>query len=96
MDISKLSKAKVLAALFNRARPLGIGWLHYDPHHIMDEKEAEALLEKYNYFDYLEGRVLKVNFSGDKIDTSLYNRDNGQGAAEAVISELKNTEDHPN
>lgn len=31
MDISGLSKASVLAALYNAARPQGMGFLQYDP-----------------------------------------------------------------
>lgn len=87
MDISHLSKAKVLAALYNNARPLGMGFLHYtrDP---MTEDEAAELLKEYDYFDYLKGRVMKVRLRGDNLDTRLYNRDNGDGAAEAVIQKL--------
>lgn len=33
------------------------------------------------YFDYLKGRVMKVDLSGDDLNTTLYNRDNGEGAA---------------
>lgn len=85
MDISKLSKPKILAALFNEAKPLGMGYLHYKPDHKMDEAEAEQLLNERTYFDYLEGRLMKVDLSKNDLRTDLYNRDNGQGAAEAAI-----------
>lgn len=89
MDISQLSKPKVLAALFNAAKPLGLGVLHYKKDHVMDEQEANILLNEQTYFDYLEGRVMKVDLSKDELRTDLYNRDNGESAAEnAIVSAL--------
>jgi hypothetical protein len=86
MDISNLSKPAVLAALFNDAKPLGMGIIHYKRDHIMDESEAAQLLESQTYFDYLEGRVMKVDLSGNELRTSSYNRDNGENAAENAIT----------
>ncbi len=88
MDISKLSKAKVLADLFNAALPQGLGFLQYEPHHIMTELEAAELLKTQTYFDYLEGRAMKVNLSGNDLNTHLYNRDNGHNAAENALEYL--------
>ena len=87
IDISKMNKADVLAALYDRAQTQGLGLLHYTPENLAKE-EAEALLEMGTYFDYLKGRVMKVELSGDELDPSLYDRDNGQGAAEAALSHL--------
>jgi hypothetical protein len=89
MDITGLSKAKVLAALFNSAKPLGLGIIHYKVNHVMDEKEAAELLEEQTYFDYHEGRLMKVDLSEDEVRTSLYNRDNGEGAAEAAVDAIR-------
>jgi len=89
MNISHIPKAKVLAALFNAAKPFGSGYIQYNPNHIMSEDEASKILEGQVYFDYLEGRLMKVNLSLNELDTSNYNRDNGAGAAEAVINEIK-------
>ena len=75
--------AAALAALYNNSQPLGMGILHYTPE-VMTEEEAAQLLEKYKYFDYLKGRVMKVRI-GDDIDPRLYDRDNGEGAAEAAL-----------
>lgn len=88
MDISTLPKAKVLAALFNSAKPLGLGFMHYRASHIMDEAEAAVLLEQQTYFDYHEGRLMKVNLAGDTLDTWAYNRDNGTNAAENAIQSI--------
>ena len=50
--------------------------------------EAADLLERDTYFDYLKGRVMKVDLSGNELDPYLYDRDNGEGAAERVVSGL--------
>lgn len=85
MNIKGLSKAKILAALYNNSKPLGLGMLHSDPKQ-MTEKEAAELLENQTYFDYLKGRVMKIHLDSDELDTYLYNRDNGNDAAEKIIS----------
>ena len=48
-----------------------------------------TLLKEQSYFDYLYGRVLKVWIKGDELDSRLYNRDNGEGAAERAINTLR-------
>lgn len=88
MDISNLNKSEILAALFNNSKSLGMGFLHYKPDHVMTTEEAEGLLAQSEYFDYLEGRVMKIKLEGDAFDTFLYNRDNGDGAAERIIAAL--------
>lgn len=87
MNISHLSKAKVLAALYNNSKALGMGAFHYDlaP---MTEEQAASLLETHKTFDYLNGRVMKIDLNGDELDTRLYNRDLGTNAAENVIKSL--------
>jgi hypothetical protein len=87
MDISKLSKAKVLAALYNNSKPQGMGFLRYNPKP-MTEEQAEELLKETTFFDYLQGRVMKINLKGDELYTRAYNRDNGEGAAERIIANL--------
>ncbi len=90
MDISKLSKARVLATLYNGSKSQGMGFLHSNPVD-MTEQQAQDLLDSgQTYFDYVQGRVMKVDLSSNELDTSLYNRDNGKGAAEARIARLPN------
>ncbi len=84
IDISKMNKAEVLMKLYNAARPLGLGHLHYTPDDMTIE-EAHELLKEQTYFDYLNGRVMKVDLSGDILDTWLYDRDNGPGAAKRAL-----------
>jgi len=88
IDISKLNKADVLAALYNNSRPLGLGILHSEEKD-MTREEAEELLKTQTYFDYLKGRVMKVELSGNEFDPYMYDRDNGEGAAQRVITELE-------
>lgn len=89
MDISKLNKADVLAVLYNNAKPRGLGFLHYTPAE-MTREEAQKLLDKseYKYFDYVNGRVIKIDMSTNDLHTGLYNRDNGLNAAERAIASL--------
>ena len=41
-------------------------------------------------FDYLKGRVIKTDISGDKIDLWLYKRDNAHVDIERIIIDLNN------
>jgi hypothetical protein len=89
VSIKGLSKAKVLAALYNNSRPQGMGFLHFTPQD-MTEKEAEDLLKEGTYFDYLKGRVMKVDLShDDEFNPWLYDRDNGAGAAQRAVDNLR-------
>jgi len=88
MDISKLNKAEVLAALYNRAQTQGMGIFQYQKGDMSKEQAEGILKEGHTYFDYLAGRVMKVDLSGDEMDTRLYNRDNGKDAAEKALQPL--------
>lgn len=80
INISKCNKTEVLKALYEAAHPQGRGFLHYTPKP-MTTAEAERLLANCTYFDYVNGRVMKVDLSGEMLDPYLYDRDNGHGAA---------------
>jgi hypothetical protein len=99
IDVRGIDKAELLAALYNRARPLVIGFLpSFDPAD-MTRDEAENILAEatgagwsgvqYAYFDYLRGRVMKINLLVDDLDPRLYDRDNGDGAAASVVASLR-------
>jgi hypothetical protein len=85
IDISGLDKVDVLRKLYDAAKPLGLDILHFDPAP-MTEEEARSLLDQYNYFDYVHGRVMRVEIEGDSLDPRLYDRDNGPGAAAAALA----------
>lgn len=56
----------------------------------MTVEDAQKILEGgQTDFDYLQGRVMKVDLSEDTLDPWLYDRDNGQGAAERAIAEVR-------
>jgi len=86
-----LNKGDVLAALYNASKPQGMGFMHYDPTP-MTREEAEELLKETTDFDYLRGRVMKVDLSKDELNPWCYDRDNGQGAAASAIATLANGE----
>ncbi len=93
VSIRGLDKAKVLAALYNGARAQGAGFIHYDPAP-MNEEEAHQILEGgQTYFDYVKGRVMKVDLSGDEVDPYLYDRDNGRGAVAEIVTALRRIDD---
>ena len=52
-------------------------------------ESCAELLEKYTQFDYLHGRVLKVDLSGDEFDERLYDRDCGAGAAQRAVDSIR-------
>lgn len=84
-----LRKSAVLAALYNASKPQGLGFLHFDPAP-MTEEESEELLQTSTYFDYIKGRIMKVDLSNDDgFEEWLYDRDNGNGAAQRVINQLR-------
>jgi hypothetical protein len=92
VDIAGLEKAEVLAALFNASHALGMGLLHYDTEG-MQVEEARELLTHQRYFDYLQGRVMKIEIpeEGDLLNPWGYDRDNGEGAVAGVVAALRDS-----
>jgi len=95
ISLEGLDRADVLAALYNRAKPQGLGGLHYEAED-MTRSEAEIIIKESTesrfsslYFDYVKGRVMKVDLSTSVLNPRLYDRDNGDGAALQVIVELR-------
>lgn len=86
IDISGKDKALVLVALFNASKPLGMeANRNVKP---MTVANAREMLKKTSHFDYIEGRSINVKLDGDMLDTSLYDCDNGKGAAERALSDV--------
>jgi hypothetical protein len=86
ISIKGLDKAAVLAALYNASRVQGIGFLAARPGDMtIDQARVELVssssIHGFMYFDYLHGRVMKVDLSKDEFDEGLYDRDLGKGAA---------------
>jgi len=85
-----VDKAAVLAGLYNASKPLGMGFMHYDSTPMTCEEAAEILSQQTD-FDYLKGRVMKVDLSGHEFDPWGYDRDNGEGAAQAIVDGIRET-----
>ncbi len=97
INIAGLDKAVLLAALYNHARPLGLGYLRANNKE-MTKDEAERLLEDHRghdgvvRFDYVHGRPLKVTFQGDELSGAwLYNRDQGHNACENIVDAVRSS-----
>lgn len=86
IDLTGKNKAEVLAKLYNASRPLGMGFLHATPEPMKIDEAQKLLDDGHTYFDYLKGRVMKIDLSGDQLDPRLYDRDNGPGAAAAALA----------
>jgi hypothetical protein len=82
--IKNLDKAMVLMALYNASKMQGASFIggNGSP---MDKEQAEKLIKKDTDFDYLNGKVMKVNLGGDILELWLYDRDNGEGAGLRAI-----------
>lgn len=91
LDIRGIDKNELLAGLFNASTPRGLGFIDPDNNKPMTAKDADAHLRENTttYFDYLNGRLIKIDIGGDYIETSRYDQCNGEGAAERVVNALK-------
>jgi hypothetical protein len=95
--------AKLLAALHNNTRPVGLGLLHAQAQ-IMTQAQAESILVAQRQacegnrlyphgfvFDYVLGRPIKVKADADLVidehSQGLYDRDAGEGAFARALAE---------
>ena len=91
IDISNKNKADVLAALYNNAKPIGMGIIHYDPTPMTREQAQYILDNSDKCFSYLKGRVMYINLNSDILYVYAYNRDNNQdGLAQRAIATCPN------
>ena len=72
VDISNKDKAEVLATLYNNSHPHGMGFLQYNSESMTIE-QARELLNQTTYFDYLYGRVMKIDLGSNIVNTWGYN-----------------------
>ena len=89
VDIKGLDKARVLKALYDHSHVQGSGFLQAVPDGVVTVEYCAGLLAKHSYFDYLHGRVLKVDLSGDEFDERLYDRDCDEGAAQRAVDSVR-------
>lgn len=104
VDIKGLDKAKVLSSLYNATRPQGFGFLHDLPQDMSVEQAKEIIDARLEvsvdlYFDYVQGRPIKVDLTKDTFESRLYDRDAGVDKAQYVIDSLREeqyTAEHSN
>jgi hypothetical protein len=105
VDISGLPKHKVLAAIYNHAQPMGMGFLRATRGDMTEDEAKKILGEEFDrdyvfaggvarkrnnlYFDYLNGRCMKVDITNDEVNSGLFDRDYGEGALAKVIAKLR-------
>jgi len=94
ISIAGLDKVAVLRALFNAALPAAVTRDCLDPEPLTIEEVDMHLRIEGGYVEYVRGRPIKLDLSGDELDPVIYDRDNYlPGAAESVINILKATGD---
>lgn len=104
INIKGLDKAAVLAALYNSAKVQGLGFLQAISGDMPIDQARELIGVPSNipgyegvnlhgeriYFDYVYGRVMKIDLTSDvEFDEALYDCDNGKGAAASAIAPLR-------
>lgn len=85
IDISEMNKAEVLAKLFNSSKAQGMGFLQSHTQEMTTDEAQEMLNSGQEYFDYVRGRVMKIDLSSNELRVGCYDRDNGEGAAAAAL-----------
>lgn len=94
ISIAGLSKALLLSELFNKSHQQGMGYIDRSGAGYMTVDQADAIIRERVvngedlYFDYLKGRLLKVDITGDELTTWLYDRENGEGSASEVVKHV--------
>lgn len=86
IDISKKDKRAVLIALYKDARVQGMGFIHARGNEMTLEEAGSLIEAQRGRFDYVHGRVLKVDLNDALFDPRLYDRDNGHGAAQHAVA----------
>lgn len=98
VDVSGLDEAELLAALYNAAKPIGLGIFHYDPEHQMTAVEAREIIKVSRALygpsgwgvDYIKGRPIKIIvLDGTLTGAWLYDRDQGPGKCVSIIATLR-------
>jgi hypothetical protein len=51
--------------------------------------ESDLVSIKRGYIDYFQGRIVKANLSGNKVNAYLYNRDMGHQAMQIIVQKMR-------
>ena len=103
VSIKDIPKVDVLMALWKASRMQGMSFIAYLQTGDLTRKAAEEYIELARrtnpdgtesiYFDYLNGKVIKVDIGQDEFDPRLYDRDNGENAAQRAIDGIQKSQD---
>ena len=93
IDITGLDKAKVLKTLIDHANCMALS----DDASLLSTMQPPVEIETVRAYiekdgltvDYILGKPIKVDLTGDSFDPWLYDRDHGQGRAQQAIDILK-------
>jgi len=89
INIRGLDKADLLVELYNNSHQQGL--FKNQETKILTYEEAQKLVSCTGDFDYLYGKRLKLNLNSDKeFSEFLYDRDNGEGAAQQAVDLVRN------
>ncbi len=91
IEIKDLDKPEVLIALYNASKTFGYGYLDLKSDQPLTRSEAEILIRssQNGFFDYIQGRFLKIDLSHDVMNISRYDGQFGFGAAFRAILKRK-------
>ncbi|MCM1215465.1 MAG: hypothetical protein NC548_13210 [Lachnospiraceae bacterium] len=89
VNIKGLDKAEVLLALWKHSHEQGMSFFGTFTNNPTLGDCRNALKQCNNYIDYFNGRVIKVDFSGDEFNPGLYDRDCGSGAAQRAVDSIR-------
>lgn len=87
INISDLPKKELFQALFERASSITRGFDYYNPSQKLSEEEIQYYIKYYT--EFVTGRKMRIDVSGNTVNTELYNMDNGANTAEKVIQRLR-------
>lgn len=88
VDISGIEKRDLLKALWMNSNSASFFTLSGTSPPDLSEKDIDKAIEKRR-IDYLCGRVIKMDISGDTVDPWNYDRNNGNGSVQKIVNVLK-------
>ena len=88
INIQGIQKPLLLRFLWENSQTAVFFSMSGFPAPAFDEQKAVNAVN--GYIDYFQGRVIKCDISGDTADPWLYDRDNGEGAFQRIVSQIRN------
>jgi hypothetical protein len=87
IDIIGVDKEELLFALWEKSKVAAFFTLSGIPPPPYDKELAKSELS--SFIDYFCGRVIKTDLRLDFVSPRMYDRDNGEGAFQAVVDNLR-------